>query len=84
MIREVLREELVSIANRIQQHAKTMPAAAFTTHPLSSEASWSATTFRWHPTGEAPPIMGLVFDNADAGKEIFREAERQMNHADRF
>jgi hypothetical protein len=28
--------------------------------------------------------MGLVFDNAEAGLEIFREAERQMNHEDRF
>jgi len=28
--------------------------------------------------------MGLVFDNAEAGLEIFREAERQMNHTDRF
>lgn len=61
-----------------------MPAAAFTTHPLWSQARWSATTFQWHPKSEAPPIMGLVFDNAEAGKEIFREAERQMNHEDRF
>jgi hypothetical protein len=28
--------------------------------------------------------MGLVFDNAETGREIFREAERQMNHEDRF
>lgn len=79
-----IQEHLASIAIRIQQHAKTMPAAAFTTHPLWTEARWSATTFRWHPQSEAPPIMGIVFDNAEAGLEIFREAERQMNHTDRF
>ena len=81
---EATRQELVLIAERIQQHAKTMPAAAFTTYPLWTEARWSATTFRWHPQSEAPPIMGIVFDNAEAGLEIFREAERQMNHTDRF
>jgi hypothetical protein len=28
--------------------------------------------------------MGLVFDHAEAGSEIFREAERLLNHEDRF
>ena len=79
-----IRKRLTVIADRIRLHAKTMPAAAFTTHPKWADARWTATTFRWHPTGEAPPVMGLVFDNAEAGKEIFREAERQMNHIDRF
>ncbi|HEV2293553.1 MAG TPA: hypothetical protein VGR35_06835 [Tepidisphaeraceae bacterium] len=80
----VVQGEAEPVAERIRQHAKAMPAAAFTTHPLWAEARWSATTFQWHPQSEAPPIMGLVFDNAEAGKEIFREAERQMNHTDRF
>ena len=84
MARDAMQQQLASISARVQQHAKTMPAAAFTTHPRWSEARWSATTFRWHPTSEAPPIMGIVFDNAEAGLEIFREAERQMNHTDRF
>ncbi|MGH9677957.1 MAG: hypothetical protein ACRD36_12705, partial [Candidatus Acidiferrum sp.] len=84
LVAEAIAKELESIAARVQRHAKTMPAAAFATHHLWAEAKWSATTFQWHPTSEAPPIMGLVFDNAEAGKEIFREAERQMNHEDRF
>lgn len=84
VIAEVIGAQAEPIAASIHQHAKSMPAAAFTTHPLWVEARWSATTFQWHPTSEAPPIMGLVFDNAEAGKEIFREAERQMNHEDRF
>jgi hypothetical protein len=81
---EAVKDQLGSIAKHVQQHAKTMPAAAFTTHPLWAEAKWNATTFQWHPTSEAPPIMGLVFENSEAGLEIFREAERQMNHEDRF
>jgi hypothetical protein len=28
--------------------------------------------------------MGLVFENVEAGLEIFREAERQMHHEDQF
>jgi hypothetical protein len=83
-VERLVREQLTAIVNRIRLHAKTMPAAAFTSHPKWAEARWSATTFRWHPTGKAPPVMGLVFENAEAGKEIFREAERQMNHMDRF
>ncbi len=79
-----VQEQIVSIASRIHQHARTMPAAAFTTHPLWAEAKWRASTFQFHPTYEAPPIMGLVFENAEAGLEIFREAKRQMNQEDRF
>jgi hypothetical protein len=40
---------------------------------LWENAKWSATTFRWHPTGEQPPIIGIVFDNAEAGRNIFKE-----------
>jgi hypothetical protein len=80
----VVVKQLELVAARVRQHAQAMPAAMFATHPLWAEARWSATTFQWHPTSEAPPIMGLVFDHAEAGKEIFREAERQMNHKDRF
>lgn len=43
-------------------------------------ARWSATTFRWHPTSEAPPIMGLVFDEARTGKQIFTGWRKLLNH----
>jgi hypothetical protein len=81
---EIVAAQVEPIKTHIRRCAVVMPAAAFATHPLWAEARWSATTFQWHPTSEAPPILGLVFDNAEAGKEIFREAERQMNHMDRF
>ena len=84
LVAKAINNELESIAAQVRQHASAMPAAAFTTHPLWQEARWSATTYKWHPTSEAPPIMGLVFDNTEAGLEIFRDAERQMNHEDRF
>jgi predicted RNA-binding Zn-ribbon protein involved in translation (DUF1610 family) len=84
LVVHAIEKEADLLAARVQQHAKSMPAAAFTTHPLWAEAKWSATTYMFHPTGEVPPIMGLVFENVEAGLEIFREAERQMNHEDRF
>ena len=84
LVAKAVAKEVESFAARVRQHAKTMPAAAFTTHPLWAEAKWSATTYKFHPTGEVPPIMGLVFENVKAGLEIFRETERQMNHEDRF
>lgn len=43
----------------------------FVADDLWSNANWSATTFRWHPRSEAPPVMGLVFDDAVAGQDIF-------------
>lgn len=84
MVTEALQNELKSLADRVQQHVKSMPAAAFATHPLWAVARWSATTYQWHPRSEAPPVMGLVFDDVEAGLELFREAEREMNHEDRF
>jgi len=84
LVTRAIEKEIESLAARVRQHVKTMPAAAFATHPLWGEARWSATTYKWHPTSEAPPLVGLVFENAEAGLEIFREAERQMNHEDRF
>lgn len=84
LLAEAIAAEAEGISARVRRHVEVMPAAAFTTHPLWAQAGWSATTFQWHPTSEAPPVMGLVFDNAEMGLEIFREAERQMNHEDRF
>lgn len=84
LVAEALTKQAESFAARVRQHARAMPAAVFSTNPLWSEAKWSATTYQWHPTSEAPPLMGLVFDNEEAGLEIFREAEQQMNHEDRF
>ena len=72
------------LARRVKMHASTMPAAEFVTHPLWEEAGWNATTFQWHPTSEAPPFIGLVFENEEAGFEIFRSIEDTMNHEDRF
>ena len=82
LVAEAITKEIESIAERVQRHVQTMPAAVFTTHPLWAEARWSATTYQFHPAGEAPPIMGLVFDNVEAGLDIFREAVRQMGHED--
>lgn len=64
--------------------ASRSPVAAFTTSPLWAEAQWSSTTFQWHPTSEAPPIMGIVFENADKGKELFSTFAKTCNHSDRF
>ena len=69
---------------RARQYAAEMPAAAFTTDPLWMKANWSATTFQWHPTSDAPPVMGLVFDDAQTGKHLFQSYAKKINHTDRF
>lgn len=81
---KVIEEQFPLLADRVRQHGSAMPAAGFTTHPLWAEARWSATAFRWHPASEAPPIMGIVFDNAVVGKELFRQAAEAMCHRDEF
>jgi hypothetical protein len=79
-----IEKHLALMAKKIEPYTKSMPAVAFTTNPLWREARWTATTFRWHPTSEAPPVMGIVFENAVAGKQLFHELEKQTNHSDRF
>jgi len=81
---KAIQEQSKSIADKIRRHVQAMPAAEFTTNPLWAKARWSATTFRWHPASEAPPIMGLVFDDDEAGKQLFQEAGEKMHHADEF
>jgi|SRR5579862_2817856 len=43
----------------------------FITSPLWDKARWIATTFRWHPTGGAPPVMALCFQNGNSAHELF-------------
>jgi hypothetical protein len=75
---------MVDQVGRVRRIASRSPVAAFTTSELWSEAVWSSTTFQWHPTSEAPPIMGIVFDDAEKGKELFRAFAKSCNHSDRF
>ncbi len=43
---------------------------------------WSGTTFAFHPTSEVPPIFGLTFHNAEAGRAIFRQWTSVRGHND--
>ncbi|MEX2111587.1 MAG: hypothetical protein WD845_00290 [Pirellulales bacterium] len=47
-------------------------------------ARWSATAFQFHPTGECPPVLGIAFDDADAGREIFSEWVAMFGNDDQF
>ena len=71
-------------AAQVEQLFSRSPVSVFTTNPLWAEAKWSSTTFQWHPTSQAPPIMGIVFENAEKGKELFRTFTKSCNHSDRF
>ncbi len=87
MLQDAIKRQTESIAGQIRLHADAMPVAAFTTSPVWEQAKWRGTTFRWntpesrnsrnprnsdHPrTG--PPIMGLCFDNANAGRKLFSQ-----------
>jgi hypothetical protein len=79
-----IRKEIEAAIESIKLQLDRMPALAFTTNSLWTEARWAATTFRWHPKSEAPPIMGIVFENAEAGKRLFREFSSATNQKDEF
>jgi len=79
-----IQKETEAAIGSIKLQLDQMPALAFTTNPLWTEARWMATTFRWHPKSEAPPVMGIVFENAEAGKKIFREYSSTTNQKDEF
>ena len=57
-------------------------ASTFLSAESWGRAFWIATTFRWHPGGAAPPIMGLVFADAEAGRALFREWAAACDHRD--
>jgi hypothetical protein len=79
-----VQSQLPNIAARVEHLARRSPVAAFATSRLWAEAKWSSTTFQWHPTSEAPSIMGIVFEDAEKGKELFRAFAKSCNHSDRF
>ena len=57
-------------------------AKQFISSPLWNGALWIATTYRWHSTSEAPPIMGLIFANWATGVNLFREWTDALSNAD--
>src|SRR5258706_7349147 len=77
-----LQVQLAGLTTRLHHQSKSIPSIAFLTHPCWPKASWSAITFQWHPQSQAPPIMGLVFDDAPAAAEIFKDVSRRLNNAD--
>lgn len=74
--------EVESLLSTVHVYEHLLPAVNWITHRLWDEASWSATTFCWHPTGDAPPVMGLVFDKADEARQLFRDWTRKHGNRD--
>lgn len=81
---EVFVPALNDMSKAARKLSLRSPTATFTTSSLWLEAIWVSTTFQWHPMNEAPPIMGLVFENAEKGKELFLAFAKSCNHSDRF
>jgi hypothetical protein len=75
LLRGAIQEQMGAIESRIKPHADAMPVAAFTTSPTWKHAKWRGATYRWNPDHprKVPPIMGLCFENADAGRKLFSQ-----------
>lgn len=39
-------------------------------------------TYRWHPTSEAPPILGMMFEDADAAYALFGAMSEALSGRD--
>lgn len=59
-----------------------LPAVELVNDPDWEDAGWCATTFRWHPTSEAPPVLGLVFADGEKGRAVFARWVRQYQNQD--
>ena len=49
-----------------------------------NEARWTATAFLHDPDGVKPPCIGLVFENTDAGRAIFKDLLERVGAVDAF
>ncbi|HWF11931.1 MAG TPA: hypothetical protein VG297_25860 [Bryobacteraceae bacterium] len=49
-----------------------------------NEARWTATACLHDPDGVRPPYVGLVFENADAGRSIFKDLLERIGSIDVF
>jgi hypothetical protein len=49
-----------------------------------NEAQWTATAFLHDPRGLERPCLGLVFEDTNAGRDIFIDLRRRLGQVDKF
>jgi hypothetical protein len=47
-------------------------------------ARWKATAFFHDPSGAQPPYLGIVFDNIEAGRQIFSDWLQRLGSVDQY
>jgi hypothetical protein len=50
---------------------------------LWDRADWAGTYFMWPPNNEWPPVLALMFKNADAGVEIYSHWQNELGKIDK-
>jgi hypothetical protein len=81
-ISDSIAQELANLLQHAREGKQVLPAVTWMLDPLWMVAGWSATTFRWHPSSEAPPVMGLVFEEAEASNQLFRNWTSRCGNVD--
>lgn len=74
--------QIAKLVESVREHEKILPAATWMIHPGWLMAGWSAMAYQWHPTSEAPPVLGLAFENPEVGREIFQCWINRHGHQD--
>ena len=75
-------EQVAKLIHSVQEYKRILRAATWMIHPGWLTAGWSAMAYQWHPTSEAPPVLGLSFDNADVGRQLFQSWIDDYGHHD--
>jgi hypothetical protein len=79
-----LSRQIADLRERHKEFEKRCPILGFAMNPLWDKAGWKATTYKFHPTNEAPPVMGICFKDPEAGRAIFQDLKKNFNQLDRF
>lgn len=79
---ELFWEQITRLVQSVQQHERIVPAATWMIHPGWLMAGWSAMAYQWHPTSDAPPILGITCENPAIGRELFQSWIAKYGHHD--
>lgn len=70
------------LADRSNLTHRDMKTVSLIRAPLWNDARWQGVLYACVPGSDQPPIMGLLFENSDAGYDIFRHWREELGEFD--
>jgi hypothetical protein len=66
----------------LREHEQFLPAAGWVASPLWKEARWWGTAYQFDRHADSPPVMALIFENSDKGRELFKSWTEKNGNCD--